>query len=281
MIGAMGEKNSSLTRVQPVFNELLNRWPSGQDWVQRLCEMATATRASARPQGNMGPLMPQETPQVAKRVGKVFERAISAPTAFLRWLIRHPERMHCSDEVNFGSRDPGVSEWRRKLLRGNAEERKDAIDEGLKALENTPAVQWRGKWWVFEGRSHIDCCLMTEQCVLFVEGKRTESVSPATQWFTQRSQLWRNVETAQEFAAGKQFGVILAVETDVDGRVALEQAATTLVASYPHLDDSSCEELSRHLLGYVTWPAIVREFGLPETCLIDRVAPSGEIGEVY
>jgi hypothetical protein len=195
----VGTKDSSLTRVQPVFNELLNL-PSGHTWVQRLCEMATTTRTTVRGPGNLGLLVPDEVPrEVPARMGKVFERAVAAPTAFLRWLICNPERMHCADEVFFGSRDPKVQDWRRQLLRGNDGERKTAMAEGLQALESIPAKHRQGKWWVFEGRSHIDCCLITESCVLFIEGKRTEPISPATQWFKQRSQLWRNVEAAEEF----------------------------------------------------------------------------------
>jgi len=82
------------------------------------------------------------------------------------------------------------------------EEREQAQNEALNQLEHTKANARPGKWWVFEGRSSIDCCLIAVNCVLFVEGKRTESLSPATQWFKQWSQLWRNVEAAQDFAAG-------------------------------------------------------------------------------
>ena len=108
---------------------------------------------------------------------------------------------------------------------------------------------------------------------MFVEGKRTESVSPATQWFTQRGQLWRNLEAAHEFAGGKQFAVMLAVESDADGQGALDGAAKTLEGSYPHLDAAAREKLSRHLLGFVTWRAAVSEFELPESCLVERIAP--------
>ena len=277
----MGDKNSSLTRVQPVFNELLNCWPTGEQWVARLCEMAALTRPTASLPANIGLFVEAEVPRDPQaRLGNVFERIVPAPTAFLRWLISNADQMQCSDERSFGSREPKVQEWRRKLLRGTAEERSEARAEGLKALEYTqqtrPADR-QGKWWVFEGRSHIDCCLITKQCVLFVEGKRTESVSAATNWFAQRSQLWRNVEAVKEFAAGKQFGVILAVENEPDGLNALDQATLTLAGSYPHLDAASREELSRGLLGFVTWRGVVSEFGLDESCLVEGV-PKARLG---
>ena len=107
--------------------------------------------------------------------------------------------------------------------------------------------------------------------MLFIEGKRTESVSPSTLWFQQRSQLWRNVEAAKEFAGDKQFAVILAVECEADGTTALAVGATSLDGSYPHLDSEQRAELSRHLIGFVTWPGIVARFGLRPECLLDRV----------
>ena len=107
--------------------------------------------------------------------------------------------------------------------------------------------------------------------MLFVEGKRTESVSPSTLWFEQRSQLWRNVEAAKEFAGDKQFAVILAVEREADGTTALASAASSLDGSYPHLDAEQRTELARHLIGFVTWSEIVTRCGLRPECLLDRV----------
>ena len=97
-------------------------------------------------------------------------------------------------------------------------------------------------------------------------------MSPSTRWFKQRSQLWRNVEAAEEFAAGKQFGVILAVESEPDGTNALAAAGDTLAGSYPHLAPEQRANLAGHLLGFVTWPQIAREFALPPSCLIESVS---------
>ena len=73
--------------------------------------------------------------------------------------------------------------------------------------------------------------------------------------------------------------MILAVESDAEGRKALDGADETLAGSYPHLDDTQRDQLSKHFLGYVTWRGIVHEFGLPESCLIERVSASPTPGE--
>lgn len=269
----MGEYNSSLTRVQPVFNALLDRWPDGDRWLSDLWSMTALTRPEAglRTPENIGTLLPTETPsEHSDRLGKVFERTIAPPLAFLRWLLNNPESMQVRDSVSFGAKSESAQHWRRKLFASNLQDVNEAQREGLAQLEKRLAQRGRNKWWAFEGFSHIDCCLVTETCVLFVEGKRTESVSPSTLWFKQRSQLWRNVEAAQEFAGGRQFGVILAVEQHSEGVAALDVAAGSLVASYPHRNTAEQAELSRHLVGFVTWSEIVARFDLPPSCLIEK-----------
>ena len=270
----MGDRNSSLTRVQPVFDELLDQWPDGDPWLSELWDMAALTRPGvtlSKPVG-LGKLLASETPPArAARQGMVYERAVAPPAAFLQWLLENPQKMKVTDPKHFGAKSHQARHWRRKLFSDDKQLVSEAQDEGRRQLGKRLAQRGRSKWWAFEGFSRIDCCLVTSQCVLFVEGKRTESVSPSTLWFEQRSQLWRNVEAAKEFAGDKQFAVILAVEREADGTTALASAASSLGDSYPHLDAEQHTELARHLIGFVTWSKIVTRFGLRPECLLDRV----------
>ena len=273
----MGDRNSSLTRVQPIFDELLDRWSDGDPWLSELWDMATLTRpgvALSKPVG-LGELLNSETPaDRSGRLGTVYERAVPPPAAFLLWLLENPQRMQVRDRVNFGGKSDRTRRWRSKLFSGDQRLVSDAQDEGRNQLGKRLAQRGRNKWWAFEGFTHVDCCLITNQCVLFVEGKRTESVSPSTLWFRERSQLWRNVEAAKEFASDKEFAVILAVERESDGRTALASAAYSLDGSYPHLDAEQRTELDRHLIGFVTWPEIVNRCGLRPECLLDDLVPT-------
>jgi hypothetical protein len=270
----MGEKNSSLTRVQPVFNPLLTTWPDGEPWLGELWGMAALTRpgAAIAAPDVLGPLLPDETPtEPSARVGKVFERAVAPPLAFLRWLLEHPEAMQVRDPVTYGAKSQTARDWRGKLFSSDPKRVREAQEQGLLQLGKRLAAHGRQKWWAFEGFTHVDCCLMTDRAVVFIEGKRTDSVSPSTLWFKQRSQLWRNVEAAEQLANGRAFAVILAVESEADGQAALTDAAATLAPSFPHLPSERQQELSRHVPGFVTWPEIVTRFGLPPECLPDRV----------
>jgi hypothetical protein len=266
MMVRMGEEDSSLARVQPVFNALLDRWPDGEPWLGELWTLAADTRPEALPKPRaMGKLVPLETPpDRPSRRGKVFERTVAPPIDFLRWLLAHPEAMQLRDPIDFGAKSDVSREWRRKLFSQQAPLVTEARAEAERQLAKRASLRGRQKWWAFEGFSRVDCCLITDRCVIFVEGKRTDIVSPSTRWFAQRSQLWRNVEAAKEFAGDKQFGVILAVESEADGVAALHAAAESLTASYPHLPPDQQVALGQHLLGFVTWSSIVTRFGIPE-----------------
>jgi hypothetical protein len=270
----LGDRNSSLTRVQPVFNELLDLSLDGDSWLGELWDMAALTRpgiALPRP-SSLGRLVAGETPgDRTARQGKVYERTVAPPAAFLRWLLENPQRMQVSDRTTFGAKSPAAQQWRARLFSGDPAAVRQAQAEGLNQLSKRLGSRGRNKWWAFEGFSHVDCCLVTDACVLFVEDHGTEGISSSTRWFTGRSQLWRDVEAAQEFAGAREFAMIVAVENEAAGTAALADASTSLVGSYPHLDEGQRTELARHLIGFVTWAEVVTRFGLSPECLPPRV----------
>src|SRR5688572_18146664 len=133
----MGLENSSLTRVQAVFNALLDSWPDGEPWLGNLWEMAVLTRpgvALPRPK-DIGTLLREETPKdKTARLGAVFERTVAPPAAFLRWLLEHPDKMQVLDRISFGAKSPEAVSWRGKLFSGNQEVMREAQSKGLEEL---------------------------------------------------------------------------------------------------------------------------------------------------
>jgi hypothetical protein len=265
----MGMYNSSETRVRLVFEALFRKDSTGTSWLWRFWVLATTTRTGdevAPAPTEVGELVADEVLS-PNRDGRprAFERVVPPSTAFLRWLLENPTRLAAPDD-HYGSRDEDVRRKRQELLTGN----RPVQAEGLAELERNGGTGSRGKWWAFEGFTHLDCCLVTAAVAVAIEGKRTETVSPATRWFAQRNQLWRNVEVVRDLAGQREFGVILAVERHEDGRAALEAAGNTLAGSCTHLDHDQQQALARHLLGYVVWADVVREFDLPSNCLRER-----------
>src|SRR5437899_9777831 len=103
----MGERNSALTRVRPVFSRLLERWPTGEPWLPRMWDMARETRPTAVPRLlDLGKLVPPDVTRVARRrVREEFERPVPPSAAFLEWLLKNPQRMRIRDPINFGTFD--------------------------------------------------------------------------------------------------------------------------------------------------------------------------------
>ena len=261
----MSDTNGPSSRVQPVFNELLDRRPFGDPWLEGLWTMAAATRpgVATKHPASLGTLLIEEAPsERSARAGKVFDRPVAPPAAFLRWLLEHPEAMDVRDRDTFGAKSDDVRAWRRKLFSSNPDDVRAAKDEGLRQLGSRLAQRGRNKWWLFEGFARIDACFVTDECVLLVDAKPADRSQPSTAWFPTRTQLWRNVEGAKEFSAGKPFGVILGVEHEAEGVAALADAVASLDDSFPHLGDEEKADLSSHLLGFVTWPDIVSRFEL-------------------
>jgi hypothetical protein len=76
-------------------------------------------------------------------------------TAFLKWLLENPQKMQIREgDTAFGTTEAGSArEWRRKLLRGNSDERKEAQAKALAVLDRGKARGSYRKWWAFEGWS--------------------------------------------------------------------------------------------------------------------------------
>jgi hypothetical protein len=259
----MGQFNSSKTR-EPIFNELLVM-RSSSDWLPELWWMAVSTRqGEPEPRFSGGPLLNS----------KVYERALPPSTAFLRWMVENPDKLTPPPAPHYGATPGGVASAKRAHLLGTDPDlRAAARAEALRAIEEKGGKGSAQEWWAFEGFTHVDACFETSECLLLIEGKGTEAVSPSTRWFKSRNQLWRNVEVAGQLADEQQFGVIVAVESEAEGRKALAHAATTRDASYPHLKQAHRQWLDRYLLGFIVWSEVVTRFGLPQSMLKETSDP--------
>ena len=263
-----GESNSSLTRVRPIFQTLINRDQTGLSWLSKILGLSAenlnlAVRLSEDSSG-----LSRETTEKKKYRDRVlgkyklpvieleacFEKPFPPPRRFLRWLIEYPERMiwcesSCRKETLekrgrlFGKFGPALAQ----------EARRDALQQ-LSLLGPPGSLR---KWWAFEGFTEVDCCLETERMVLFLEGKRKEMLSPSTKWFKGRNQLIRNLEVAQEAAGNREFGVMVIAETDI-GPIPDEIVKEGL----PHFTMKERKVLMGHYLGCILWSDLCRAVGI-------------------
>src|SRR5216683_655041 len=261
---AAGKYNSSITRVWPVFLQLLDRDPTGGSWLKDLLahigkmnELASAMSRldctivqGLRTERNFARYEPPVCLPLC------LEYDAPAPERFLAWLIRHPESIDWSKLSS--EAPPSQTFANRNKLRANDPE---VIESGLNnlVLSGSRDAKGRGTWWAFEGPTSVDCFLETEDFVLAVEGKRTEQLSARTEWVKSRNQLARNLEIAENLARGRRYGALLIVEGKDDFKPIDH---SFLADDLPHYSDAEREFLARHFIGSATWADVCGATGL-------------------
>jgi hypothetical protein len=250
----MGIRNSSLTRVRPFFHMLIKRDPSGLSWLPEILVLAPNRR-----------LFPHEdlltNPGPLGLVGLDNERRLNPPEEFLRWLIEHPDKMRWPNngKARFS---PDVQRWREKLmgtrdLSGESErrileirrsDRQEAIQKALAKLAVHGAAGSFRQWWAFEGRTAVACFLPAKRLRVYVEGKRTDVLSPSTDWYPCRNQLTRNLESAREDANGVPFACLVIAEQRLPANMEV-----IIDSGLPHFTQRERQDLFHHFLGSITW----------------------------
>ena len=261
----MGIFDSSRTRVAPVFGHLQCLDPSGKLWLQGLLELAN-TRKAQRPDAGAARL----------RVAKWWPREarLAAPPGLLRWLLENAEEPR--DAAAWG-RNPEVKENRRRVVDRDA----DTLAQALRSLqERRPSPR---AWYVLEGPSQPDVYLDTDDVVIVVEGKRTEtSPTTSTAWMSVRHQMLRHLDAAWEHRAGRRmYGMYIveaaapssASEPPFTWHAAVESTISddVLRGSLPHRTPDERSQIASALLGVTTWQAVCDEFHISRDVLIPEV----------
>ena len=253
-----GVRDSSKTRVQPVLSHLQPGSEEAEELLRKLLALC--------PNQGCLPRDVVERPGTPTRVE--FEERVAPSEDFLRWLIENPKELN--DAANTSKNEETKSK-RDRLIMGIP----DAREEALRELQKSRAEGSGRKWWALEGFTSVDCLIETDRLLLFIEGKRTDSISTLISWYAHRNQVVRNLECARQMAqgSGRAYAVLVIAEEAVNKDV-LERSLDpkNLRKSLPHLDAQEQEELLGHLLGDLTWQELVREWGLGDKALPDTVA---------
>jgi len=182
----MGARNSSTTRVVPIFRSLFEGDASGRRWLPGLFRLGSRSAGAS-----LESLTPRLVDGHRPTWGR-DELALPAPLALLEYLVKHITEAQTASSGDVGT----VLDNRQALARGDPER----IAEALRALR----LGRRGRqWYVLEGDSRPDATLQMPDAVLVTEGKRTErSCTSTTKWMGTRSQLVRHMDAAlQAFLA--------------------------------------------------------------------------------
>lgn len=273
----MGTRNSSKTRVVPIFDALFGSDPTGATWLDGLLHLAS--RSDSRVFDSSPHLLIEHH----RRTWGVDERALPAPLALLEHLVRSitVQQVAASGDSGF------VLAKRQALADGDSA----TIDEALRHLHSGR----RGRnWFVLEGPSRPDATLETATAVLVVEGKRTErGCTSTTKWMSNRSQLLRHMDAALESFPSKQIFGLLLVEGLERGDSSVpseywrrqsegQYSEGTLAASLPHRTPDQRARLAQGILGVATWQAVCARNNIPwppsnNTLNIAEPTAAGEI----
>lgn len=260
LVGApVGEYNSSLTRVAPIFDRLFAVCPDGEAWLPALLRLGD--RASGV---SDLPSQPRLVSGHGPRWGK-SEMALPAPRGLLEYLVQNITLEQVAKSGDTGN----VRKWREALARRDA----GAITQALQEIRAGHTL--RRVWYLLEGDSRPDATLEMERHVLLVEGKRTErSCTSTTKWMSRRSQLLRHMDAASEYFCGKRILGLLLVE-GAGGSDAIKPSAhwvaesraqdgsEMLSSSLPHRSPSERSALAAGMLGVATWQGLCAQNGIP------------------
>ena len=248
----MGKKDSSKTRVAPIFDELQARDSEGVSWLQRLLSIPTQPGKVATPASVKGSL------EVARWADD--EQALAPPQSLLRWLVENPSSL--APPKNFGTTSKSTHAKREALLAGDVATR----DEALHLIESKPQ-QTKG-WHIFEGLTYPDVYLQTEDVIIVIEGKRTEAgPTTSTQWMPSRHQMLRHLDCAWERRGPRQVYGFFVVEgaQDVIPEVWKDACSATIAtnnleASLPHRAPDERQAIAQAFVRVTSWQEICRVF---------------------
>jgi len=267
----MGKYDSSKTRVEPVFNKLIEKDVTGRSWLPQLLRLPVG--------GNAIQTAPECDVTIVQRFWGPSERKLTPPVSLLSWLIRHPEDLARCDAAS----NQSMPIQRRELLGGS----NGRTEEALSLLRNNPQGE---NWHIFEGETQPDVFIATRDLVVVIEGKRTER-EPTTQttWMPGRHQMIRHLDGAWEIR-GKRQVIGFFIVSDEGGSDNMPAkwidfaknttSPETLASSLPHRGSSEQNEIASCFAGVTTWGRVCRELGIDAKCLPDE-APNDQARGAY
>lgn len=272
----MGKYDSSKFRVQPVFDALWTRDPTGRTWLSQL--LALPQRPDRPPMnldasalGDITIGAWNSTPRAPNRHQRGEQRkeaSLPAPRSLLLHLVEHMQDP--TSRTAWGTGE--VEAKRRQLRNGVAEVREEAKAYLTGARASTPH---RSRWEVLEGPTRPDVYLETPAAVIVIEGKFTESApTTKTTWMATRSQMLRHIDAAWDQRDGRHVYGFFIVESKCEPgwvRACEETLAPTMArGSLPHRSAAEQAAIADAFLGITTWAEVCAALRLGSTHLLSR-----------
>jgi len=265
----IGQFNSSITRVRPVFQKVIHREDSS--WLSDLLKLFP--NQSTIPTSDKPVFISPDSLQCRAYRDKIlkqykinsiqlencFEFSLPPSRSFLKWLIENPEKLQWPKGQKYSE---STHSCRRALIDGD----KIIQSKALHALAHSGAEKSQKQWWAFEGFTEVDCFIQTDSFILAIEGKRTEKgPSESVSWYPYRNQIVRNLESVQQYAGTRNFSVVL-----IDEKEDYELTSVMIDNSLPHLSADERKNLVSHYLGSTTWKKLCEAINIDFAALPDK-----------
>jgi len=244
--------------VSTFFTPLLQRDPSGRQWLSQL--LRAAPRGLARLGADLveqpGSLSMTLSVRGVNGAMGAFEYPLAPPRELASWLVEHPEALTWFEEPDMSDQ---ATRLRRSLLFDDPPGSRPRAQERARELMRSRSVLSQ-EWWRFEVPGTIECLLMTDRLVLIVITDGEDPRAPVTPWYPERPRLIRSIEAARDLAAERAWACLLMSAQPVEiGEELLGDRA--LARAAPHLPGPERAQLRDAYLGDLTWEAAAAALG--------------------
>lgn len=239
-------------RARELFEPLLQRNPSGSDWLGRLLGAAPHHERLGEAAADPGSLHANLTVRGLEGRRACFMYPVAPPTSLIAWYIEHPERLSWPEGATLS---PEARLLRRALLRDEPPGARARAQRRARELAPVRSA-FADEWWRFEETFRPDCLLMSDRLVVVVVTAGAE-LPAASPWYPPRSALVRGLEAAWRLAGERRPGALVLADAEL---AEAEDAAVraSLPAAAPHLSPREREELADGYLGLLTWERAAR-----------------------
>lgn len=250
----MGIRNSSLTRVKPLFDFI------GYDFEK--------LNSFLKLFNNLTPNIKENSIMEIKYGSD--EKNLQPSKSLLIWMLQNIEQINKVENYGVSNVNSEAYKKRLKLFSGDRELQNEAI-KTIQTVSNLP----KKGWYIFEGYTCPDIFFETKDSVFIGEAKRTErNITTKTRWLDQRDQLIRHIDSKLDQDKNIYSFYILERSEYLKGLYSVSMKKYDNLDYFKlnlkHRDITSIERAKKSFIGFIFWEDISNHFNLDFPAKINK-----------
>jgi len=239
----MGIRNSSLTRVKPLFDFI----DSDVDKLNQLFGLFKRNIPKI------------ETNSIIEIKYGDNEKKIPPSSSLLLWMLQNLKELNKVKNFGVDNKNSETYQKRKGLFSGD----KKILNDAIRIIKTKAKLPDRD-WYIFEGRTHPDIFIETIDSIFIGEAKRTEmDITTTTKWLNKRDQLIRHVDSVLD--QSKQiYSFYILDKNQFKSNFKKRMEQYTIKEYYKenlrHRDDLSIEKAMNSFIGFIFWDDIAEYF---------------------